>query len=129
MIRNILVFFEFLVVYVLSSFVLHVEKFTLSSFVLGFFGIYFLVFSIIASLDGKSFLFNELSRFWVYAFVPVFVYLIFLINVFFHISIDSRFSFLFCFLISNFRKLDFENRKKVAILRLFAFYLFIMGVS
>ncbi|ABR30096.1 hypothetical protein SU69_01185 [Thermosipho melanesiensis] len=127
MIRNILIFLELVLVYIFSSFVLHVNKFTLSGYVISFFIMYFFIFSIIASLKGKAFLFSELSRLWFYSFVPMFVYIIFLINIRFHISIDSRLAFFPSFILSNFMNLNYEKRKGVAIFRLLAFFFFIFS--
>ncbi|MBB6062458.1 hypothetical protein HNP65_000896 [Thermosipho japonicus] len=126
---KLLVFLEFLIVYVFSSFILHVNYFTLSPFVLKFFIFYFLVLSLFSSIKGKKFLFSEISRLWIYSFTPLLCYLFFIIGIYFHISIDSRFSYFIPFLFSNYYNLEYESRKYITFLRLFSFSFFILGVN
>lgn len=126
---KLIVFLEFLIVYVYSSFILHVNYFTLSPFVVKFFIFYFLVLSLFSSIKGKQFLFSEISRLWIYSFTPLLCYLFFIIGIYFHISIDSRFSYFIPFLFSNYYNLEYDSRKYVTFLRLFSFSLFILGVN
>ncbi|WP_126993116.1 hypothetical protein [Thermosipho globiformans] len=126
---KLIVFLEFLLVYVFSSFILHVNYFTLSPFVVKFFVFYFLVLSLFSSIKGKKFLFSEISRLWIYSFTPLLCYLFFILGVHFHISIDSRFSYFIPFLFSNYYNLEYESRKYITFLRLFSFSLFILGVN
>ncbi|ACJ74947.1 hypothetical protein H17ap60334_10375 [Thermosipho africanus H17ap60334] len=126
---KLIVFLEFLIVYVFSSFILRVNYFTLSPFVVKFFIFYFLVLSLFSSIKGKQFLFSEISRLWIYSFTPLLCYLFFTIGIYFHILIDSRFSYFIPFLFSNYYNLEYDSRKYITLLRLFSFSLFILGVK
>jgi len=120
--------FSFLV-YTWSSRILNVNLFTMGRFQISYFFIYFLVLSLISSLKGKYFLFDEIYRLWVYAFVPITVYVFFNLSVLFHININRLYAFLIFFLISNFYKSNFEERKLIITFRTLGFAIFIMGVS
>ncbi|MDK2885508.1 MAG: hypothetical protein PWP54_66 [Thermosipho sp. (in: thermotogales)] len=120
--------FSFLV-YTWSSRILNVNLFTMGRFQISYFFIYFLVLSLISSLKGKYFLFDEIYRLWVYAFVPITVYVFFNLSVLFHINISRVYAFLIFFLISNFYKSNFEERKLIITFRTLGFAIFIMGVS
>ncbi|QTA37097.1 hypothetical protein JYK00_04905 [Thermosipho ferrireducens] len=109
--------------YVVSSYALKVNLFTVQKMILIFYSIYFILFSFIVSVKGKEFLFAEIERFWVYIFVPVFAYLLNLINA------NVYFSFIICFVISNTYKANFEKRLWVIIVRAGALLIFLTGVT
>lgn len=125
---KLIIFLEFLMVYILSSYILKVNYITLTYRIVNFFIVYFLIISIIASIKGKSFLFSELERFWVYSFAPIICYVLFLLKLHYHLNVSAKISFFPLFLISNFYKLDFENRKTIAVSRLIGFAVFLLGV-
>lgn len=120
--------FSFLV-YNWTSKILNVHFFTLGRFQLTYFFLYFLVFSLFSSLKGKFFLFDEIYRFWVYAFVPITIYALFNLSIVFHVNISGIYAYLIFFLFSNFYNLNFEKRKEIIVFRTLGFFIFILGVS
>jgi len=126
---KILLFVFSLFVYTWTSRILNVELFTMGRFQLGYFFLYFLVLSLISSLKGKFFLFDEIYRFWVYAFVPITVFVFFNLSIIFHVNISRMYAYLIFFLFSNFYNSNFEKRKVVIIFRTLGFFIFVLGVS
>jgi len=126
---KILLFVFSLFVYTWTSRILNVELFTMGRFQLGYFFLYFLVLSLISSLKGKFFLFDEIYRFWVYAFVPITVFVFFNLSIIFHVNISRMYAYLIFFLFSNFYNSNFEERKVVIIFRTLGFFIFVLGVS
>ncbi|MBO8139232.1 MAG: hypothetical protein H0Z22_01935 [Thermosipho sp. (in: Bacteria)] len=126
---KILLFVFSLFVYTWTSRILNVELFTMGRFQLGYFFLYFLVLSLISSLKGKFFLFDEIYRFWVYAFVPITVFVFFNLSIIFHVNISRMYAYLIFFLFSNFYNSNFKERKEVIIFRTLGFFIFVLGVS
>ncbi|SHH30609.1 hypothetical protein SAMN02745199_0662 [Thermosipho atlanticus DSM 15807] len=130
--KNDLKFFIFifsLLIYTLLSKILSVYLITLGRFYLSYFFIYFLLLSLFASVKGKIFLFDEIYRFWVYAFAPILVYIFFNLNVITPFYISGNFAYFICFLFSNFYNSNFKERKFIILFRTLGFFFFILGVS
>ncbi|MBO8160954.1 MAG: hypothetical protein H0Z24_04905 [Thermosipho sp. (in: Bacteria)] len=123
-----IVVFSFFV-YVFSSRILNIEYITLGRYQITYFLIYFLFLSLFSSVKGKAFLFDEIYRLWIYSFAPFLIYFSLIISIKTTYYVDGIFIYLVCFLISNFYKLNYAQRKYIALFRTVGFALYILGVS